>query len=102
VVGLALAQHLSEVSLVPDEGAVQDLARLLVKVHEGVAGLLGGPFPSRMLSDSQDADAPAGVLDHGQGVGPGAGPISAFFKISHAVDAATFTPRPASSPWIRR
>ena len=36
-------------------------------------------------------------------VGPvrrGAGSIPAFFRISHAVDAATFTPRPASSPWI--
>jgi hypothetical protein len=49
-----------------------DLARLLVKVQEEVAGLLGGPFPSRMQSDSQDADAPAGVLDHGQDVGLGA------------------------------
>ena len=32
----------------------------------------------------------------------GAGSIPAFFRISHAVDAATFTPRPASSPWILR
>ena len=32
----------------------------------------------------------------------GAGSIPAFFKISHAVDAATITPRPASSPWILR
>jgi hypothetical protein len=31
----------------------------------------------------------------------GAGPIPAFFRISHAVDAAIFTPMPASSPWIR-
>jgi len=38
-------------------------------------------------------------------VGPvrrGAGSIPAFFRISHTVDAATFTPRPASSPWILR
>ena len=32
----------------------------------------------------------------------GAGSIPAFFRISHAVEAAIFTPRPASSPWIRR
>jgi hypothetical protein len=38
-------------------------------------------------------------------VGPvrrGTGSIPAFFRISHAVDAAIFTPRPASSPWILR
>jgi hypothetical protein len=38
-------------------------------------------------------------------VGPvrrGAGPVPAFVKISHTVDAETRTPRPASSPWIRR
>jgi hypothetical protein len=32
----------------------------------------------------------------------GAGSIPAFFRISHAADAAIFTPRPASSPWILR
>jgi len=32
----------------------------------------------------------------------GAGPVPAFFRISHAVDAAIFTPSPASSPWILR
>jgi hypothetical protein len=32
----------------------------------------------------------------------GAGSIPAFFRISHVVDAATFAPRPASSPWILR
>jgi hypothetical protein len=32
----------------------------------------------------------------------GAGSIPAFFRISYAVDAAIFTPRPASSPWILR
>src|SRR6266700_5539552 len=99
VVGLVLAQDLSQMGLVPDEGSVQefasasadpafgdrvhagrpdvaqygsdpgisenrvergrevraavadhelDPARLLVKVHEEIAGLLGGPFPSRM------------------------------------------------------
>jgi hypothetical protein len=30
------------------------------------------------------------------------GSMPAFFKISHTVDAATRTPSPASSPWIRR
>jgi hypothetical protein len=30
----------------------------------------------------------------------GAGSIPALFRISHTVDAAIFTPRPASSPWI--
>jgi hypothetical protein len=32
-------------------------------------GLLGGPFPGWVQGDSQDADAPGGVLDHGQDVG---------------------------------
>ena len=32
----------------------------------------------------------------------GAGSIPALFRISHTVDAAIFTPRPASSPWILR
>ena len=38
-------------------------------------------------------------------VGPvrrGAGPMPLILRISHTVDAATLTPRPASSPWIRR
>jgi hypothetical protein len=41
-------------------------------VHNQVPGLLGGLFPGWMQSDSEDADAPAGVLDHGQDVGLGA------------------------------
>jgi hypothetical protein len=49
-----------------------DSVRLLVKVHEEVAGLLGGPFAGWMQSDSPDADAPGGVLDHGEDVGLGA------------------------------
>ncbi len=49
-----------------------DSVCLLAKVHEEVAGLLGGPFSCRMQSDSQDADAPGGVLDHGQDVSMGA------------------------------
>jgi hypothetical protein len=123
VVGLVLAQNLSQVSLVPDEGVVQDLAsaspdpafgdrvharrpyitehgpdpgisenrverarevraavadhesdsvRLLGKVHEEIAGLLSGPFPGGMQGDSQDADAPGGVLDDDEDVGAGA------------------------------
>jgi hypothetical protein len=28
-------------------------------------GLLGGPFPDWMQGDSEDADAPGGVLDSG-------------------------------------
>ena len=108
--------------------------RLLAEVHEEVAGLLGGPRSGWVLCDSEDADAPGGVLDHGQDIGPGAveqvraeeiarqdrfglgaqelrpggphrrgaGLIPAFLRISHTVDAATFTPRPASSPWILR
>jgi hypothetical protein len=31
-----------------------------------------------------------------------AGSIPAFFRISHTVDAAIFSPRPTSSPWILR
>ena len=32
----------------------------------------------------------------------GAGPVPLVVRISHTVDAATLTPRPASSPWILR
>ena len=49
-----------------------DPVRLLAEVHEQVAGLLGGPFPGWMQGDPEDADAPGGVLDHGQDVGLGA------------------------------
>jgi len=88
-----------------------------------------------MQGDSEDADAPGCVLDHGQDVDLGAveqvdceevacqdrlglgaqelrpgWPGSARRRvdpgipqdISHTVDAATLTPRPASSPWILR
>jgi hypothetical protein len=41
-----------------------DPVRLFARVHEKVAGLLCGPLPGGMLSDSEDADAPAGVLDY--------------------------------------
>ena len=45
---------------------------MLAEVHEEVAGLQGGPFPGRVQGDSGDADAPGGVLDHGQNIGLGA------------------------------
>jgi len=46
--------------------------RLLAEIHGQVAGLLGGPFPGWMHGDSEDADAPGGVLYHGQDIGLGA------------------------------
>jgi hypothetical protein len=123
VVGLVLAQDLPQMGLVPDQGAVQELApaspdpasgyrvhagrrdvaehgpdpgpgedhvgrggevraavadheldlmRLPAEVGDQVAGLLGGPFPRWMQRDGEDADAPGGVLDHGQNIGLGA------------------------------
>jgi hypothetical protein len=45
---------------------------LLAEVHHQVAGLLDGPCPGRMQGDSEDADAPGGVLNHGQDICPGA------------------------------
>jgi hypothetical protein len=45
---------------------------LLVKVHEEVSGLLGGPFAGGMEGDAEDADAPGRGLDYGQDVGLGA------------------------------
>src|ERR1039457_966618 len=45
---------------------------LLVKVHEEVAGLLGGPFAGGMQGDADYSDAPGRVLDCGQDVGLGA------------------------------
>jgi hypothetical protein len=49
-----------------------DPVRLFAEVHDQVAGLLGGPFSGWMPGDSEDANAPAGVFDHGQDVGLGA------------------------------
>jgi len=46
---------------------------LLAEVHDQVPGLLGGPVSGGMQGDSEDADAPGGVLDHGQDVGLGCG-----------------------------
>jgi len=107
VVDLVRAQDPPQMSLVPDKGAVQELAaaspdpafgdpiharrpdvaehgpdlgigdhelgpvHLLAEVHDQVAGLLGGPVPSGMHRDSEKPDAHAGVLDHGQDIGPG-------------------------------
>ncbi len=45
---------------------------LLAEVHDQVASLLGGPFSGGMQGDSEDADAPGGVLDDGQDMGLGA------------------------------
>src|SRR3981081_2925973 len=49
-----------------------NLACLPAEVHDEVAGLLCSPFPGGMQGDSEDADAPGGVLDHGQDISPGA------------------------------
>jgi hypothetical protein len=49
-----------------------DPVRLLAEIHNQVPGLLGGPRPGGMQSDPEDADAPGGVLDHGQDVSLGA------------------------------
>jgi hypothetical protein len=49
-----------------------DPARMLTEVYDQVAGLLGGPFAGGMQRDPENPDAPAGVLDHGQGVSLGA------------------------------
>jgi hypothetical protein len=46
--------------------------RLLAEVHHNVASLLGSPFPGWMQGDSEDADAPGGVLDRRQDIGLGA------------------------------
>jgi len=45
---------------------------LLAEVHHQVASLLGGPFSGWMQYDSENADAPGGVLYHGQDICPGA------------------------------
>jgi hypothetical protein len=49
-----------------------DSMRLVAEVHQEVAGLLGCPRPGGMQGDSEDADAPGGVLDHGQDISLGA------------------------------
>jgi hypothetical protein len=108
-----------------------DPVSLFAEVDEQVAGLLGGPLPGGMQGDPEDPDAPRPVLDHGQDPGLGAveqagreesrariasawerrncgpvgrrpGPVPLALRISHTVDAAMLTPRPASSPWILR
>jgi len=49
-----------------------DPVSLSAEVYQEVASLLGGPFPGRMQGHSEDANAPGGVLDHGQDMGLGA------------------------------
>ena len=49
-----------------------DPMRLLAEVHGQVASLLGGPFSGWVQGDSEDADAPGGVLYDGQDMGLGA------------------------------
>jgi len=46
--------------------------RLLAEVHDQVASLLGGPFSGWVQGDSENADAPGGVLYDGQDMGLGA------------------------------
>ncbi len=50
-------------------GATRHSVRLLAEVHKQVAGLLGSPCAAWILRDSEDADAPRRVLDHGQHIG---------------------------------
>ena len=91
VVDLVLAQDPPQMGLVPDEGAVQELAAASpdppfgnrvhpgrphvaqhgpdAEVHDQVTGLLRGPFPGWMQSDAGYADAPGCVLYHGQDAG---------------------------------
>ena len=52
-------------------GATRHPVRLLAQVHQQVAGLLSGPLPGRVQGDSEDAYAPAGLLDHGQDISLG-------------------------------
>ena len=49
-----------------------DPVGLFAEVHDQVAGLLDGLLSGGMRRDSEDPDASAGVLDHGQDVGLGA------------------------------
>jgi hypothetical protein len=45
---------------------------MLAEFHQQVAGLLSGPLTGGMQSYPENADAPAGVLDHGQDISLGA------------------------------
>jgi len=51
----------------------RDPVRLFAEVHQQVADLLGGPLPDGCKC-AEDADAPDGVLDHGQDIGLSAVP----------------------------
>ena len=68
-----------------------DPVRLLAGVGDQVAGLLGSPFPGWMQGDAGDADAPGGVLDHGQNIGLGAAGQAG------GEEAAPGSPRPGSA-----
>jgi hypothetical protein len=75
-----------------------DLMRLIAQVHEQVACLLGGPRPGGMLRDSDDADAPGRVLDHGQHVRLGA--VEQVDREDWPADPVSFQAgsNPATSP----
>jgi hypothetical protein len=49
-----------------------DPVSLPAEIHHQVASLLGGPLSGGVQGHSGDADAPGGVLDHGQDIGLGA------------------------------
>jgi hypothetical protein len=65
--------------------------REFAEVHEEVACLLGGPRAGWVKSDCEDADAPAGVLDHGQDICLGAAGQAG------REEAAPGSPRPGSA-----
>jgi hypothetical protein len=69
-----------------------DPVSLIAEVHDQVAGLLDGPFPGWVQADSEDADAPGRVLDHGQDVGLSPSSRSAVKK-SHARIASAWERR---------
>src|SRR6266702_3072428 len=69
-----------------------DPVRLLAQVHDQVPGLLAGPLPGWMQSDSEDADAPGGVLDHGQDISLGA---TGQFRVEDSRTPGS--PRPGSA-----
>ena len=64
----------------------------------GAAGQAGGEESRARIASAWERRN----CDQVGAVRRGAGSIPAFFRIAHTVAAATFTPRPASSPWILR
>ncbi len=77
-----------------------------------LAGLLGGPFPCGMHGDSEDADVPGGVLDHGQDVGLGAveqvgrersrARIMSAWERRNCDQAGPVRPGAGPMPWVLR